>query len=191
MRFPRRLRFFISHVGGGNQEGKIFPDRLHDKMTKSWKRKFFIRVFIDRSILRLDLPFPPQILEELDKTDIGMVLVTPDFFTRKWPMIELVAFVESFERNSNMRRVLPLYYRMTVNQVRDHLVTGVWDVEWTRMSTRGDHPLSVERCRHAVQTLCCFTGVEYNGDDLGREKEYIKEILKLVGRIVCEEIWKR
>lgn len=83
------LRFFLSHADGENREGKNFLERLHDEMTQSWMLKLFIRVFTDRRGLRDGVHFAPQILRELERTQVGIVLVTPEFFTRKWFMVEL------------------------------------------------------------------------------------------------------
>lgn len=188
--FGRPLRFFLSHAGGEDQEGKNFPDWLYDEMRSSWKLKYFIKVFLDRRCLPKGKRFPEQIMLELQKTEVGVVLITEDFFTRKWPMTELVAFVDSHEKNPAMR-ILPLFYKMNAGEVGNYLRQGTWEEAWTRMSSNGNHPIPVEQCRNAVKKLCETYGIEYVAYNRGHDKEYIKLILKDVGKILWEEIWKR
>jgi len=188
--FGRPLRFFLSHAGGEEQEGKNFPDWLYDEMTSSWKLKYFIKVFLDRRCLPKGKLFPKEIMLELENTQVGVVIVTKELFVRKWPMTELVAFVKAQETNPAVR-ILPLFYRMNVGEIGDNLRLGIWEDEWRQMSSNGNHPILADDCRHAVKKLCESNGIEYVANNRGYDREYVKRILKDVGKILREEIWKR
>jgi hypothetical protein len=180
------VRFFLSHAGGKDKNGKNFPDILYKELKSTWRYKFnLIKVFFDRESLPPGHPFPDRIQQELGRTQVGVVIITEEFFERKWPMEELRSFVESKKRNQNGVRILPLFFRLSVAEVRDRLREGSWDEKWGKMST-DQHRVNVQEYREAVAALCNTTGIEYIARNNGYDLEYIEKTLKKVVKISNE-----
>lgn len=150
----------------------------------------FFQVFLDRRCLPKGKRFPDEINQQLAKTEVGIVVVTPEFFTRKWPMTELVSFMKSQDKNPDVR-ILPLFYKMPVSDVRVNLQQGLWEEAWTRVFGDGKHQIVPGDCRAAVQRLCDVNGIEYHANSLGHDREYIKSVVAEVAKIVREGMWKR
>jgi hypothetical protein len=181
------VRFFLSHAGGKDKNGKNFPDILYKELKSTWRYKFnLIKVFFDRESLPIAEEFPEQIQQELDRTQVGVVIITEEFFQSPWPMIELRSFVDS--KNSHPkgeRKILPLFYRLSADEVKAGLRARSWDEKWRQMST-DKHPVNVQEYREAVAALCNTTGIEYNARNNGHDLDYIKKTLKEVVKISDE-----
>lgn len=181
------VRFFLSHAGGKDKNGKNFPNLLYKELKSTWRYKFnLIKVFFDRESLPIAEVIPEEILEELNRTQVGVVIITEEFFESNWPMIELRSFVDSKNRHpKGERKILPLFYRLSADEVKAGLRAGSWDEKWMQMST-DKHPVDVQEYRAAVAALCNTKGIEYIARDNGHDLKYIKETLKEVVKISDE-----
>jgi hypothetical protein len=180
------VRFFLAHAAGRDEIAKNFTQYLYKELKSTWRYKFnLIKVFFDRESLPPGHPFPDRIQQELGRTQVGVVIITEEFFERKWPMEELRSFVESKKRNQNGVRILPLFFRLSVAEVRDRLREGSWDEKWGKMST-DQHRVNVQEYREAVAALCNTTGIEYIARNNGYDLEYIEKTLKKVVKISNE-----
>ena len=181
------LHIFISHTGGPNGVQKNFAISLSAALESSAaKLQYNYIVFIDRQMKKGTL-FPPELLQQIERTDVALVVVTEEYFQRWWPMWELVKFVELYMKNTQAPkvRVLPLFYKLTSRQVRSFLSEQGLEEQWRSMSTES-HPIDVQEYRRAVETLCILNGIEYNFKDYSHDAEYIEMILKEVSKIYVE-----
>ncbi|KAG0619625.1 hypothetical protein M758_4G153000 [Ceratodon purpureus] len=184
-----RIHIFLSLAGGENGASRNFTESLSNDLRLTWRYKLkLISVFLDSRDLQGGRPFPPDIQTALNKTRVGIVVVTEDYFTRKWPMTELLYLVASTEKNGNKVRILPLFYKLSKAQVIDRLDSQSWDEVWMKMSSKA-HPIDVKECRKAVKILCDTTGIIYKYNDPACEADYRKQILKVVGSM-CKEMVK-
>ncbi|KAG0579053.1 hypothetical protein KC19_4G069000 [Ceratodon purpureus] len=184
-KYRHPLRIFVSHTGGEKGEKKNFPIHLSNALTSSWRLKNRFRVFIDRKHLRRGTPFPDEIQRELARVDLGIVVVTREFFEGKWPMMELAEMVKLQFNEPARVRILPLFYTLKPGEIRSLLTDGMLQAKWAKMAT-ANHPIDVQCYEDAVEKLCIENGVEYNYSDLSHEEEYIDEILKEVSRMYRE-----
>ena len=176
------VRFFLSYAAGNDKDGKNFPHQLYHDLTSTWRYRFnLIEVFFDRECLPPGQEFPERILEELDRTQVGVVIITEEFFQSQGSMIELRSFVDSMNKHPKGERLmLPLFYRLSADEVKAGLRAGSWDENWRQMST-DLHP--VQEYREAVAALCNTKGIEYIAKNNGHDLKYIKETLKQVVKI--------
>jgi hypothetical protein len=177
---PPKLRIFISHTGGDDGQAKNFPISLFEKLNQDPRYK----VFIDRQ-MRKGVDFSAEIKQEAQLIDLGIVVVTKEYFGKKWPMIELVEFVDMYRSGRRSVRVLPLFYMLTPGNVRELVVEGYWEAAWKSMSTE-EHPVDVDKWRRVVLQLCLLNGIEYIYRDGSREAEYIRDVLSVVESIFEE-----
>jgi hypothetical protein len=181
------LHIFISHTGGPNGAQKNFAISLSAALESSAARlQYNYVVFIDRQMKKGTL-FPPELLQQIESTDVALVVVTEEYFQSWWPMWELVKFVELYMKNTQAPkvRVLPLFYKLTTRQVRSFLSEQGLEEQWRGMSTES-HPIDVQEYRRAVETLCILNGIEYNFKDYSHDAEYIEVILREVRKIYVE-----
>ena len=182
------ILIYIAHSSGDNESTKNFAESLSEDLKSTWRYKFhIIDVFFDKTSLPMGENFPDELMGALQETRVGVVVVTDDFFRRKWPMTELISFMDSKKRNRKKVKILPLFYRLDVNKVKDKLRRGTWDGEWENMSRDENHPLDFQECRNAVKALSEQHGIPYNYTTLGNEAEYRKTILKKVGKM-CNQM---
>jgi hypothetical protein len=128
--------------------------------------------------------FLAELLQQIEQTDVAIVVVTEEYFKRQWPMWE---FVELYMKNTQAPkvRVLPLFYKLRTKQVRSFLRRDGLEEEWKGLSTE-NHPIDVQEYRRAVETLCDLNGIEYNFIDDSHDAEYIEVILTEVSNIYVE-----
>jgi hypothetical protein len=177
------LRIFISHTGGPTGHEKNFAINLSTALTSEAKSlRYSYDVFIDREMDKGKY-FPDLLFHKIEKTDLGLVIVSKEFFKKEWPMVELMKFMELYEHKPPKVLVLPLFYKLTPKDVRFHLKKGLWEEWWIKMSTEQNHPIDLQKCREVVKTLCSMNGVEYIYRDESHEAEYIADILKAVRKI--------
>jgi hypothetical protein len=181
------LHIFISHTGGPNGAQKNFAISLSAALESSAARlQYNYVVFIDRQMKKGTL-FPPELLQQIESTDVALVVVTEEYFQSWWPMWELVKFVELYMKNTQAPkvRVLPLFYKLTTRQVRSFLSEQGLEEQWRGMSTES-HPIDVQEYRRAVETLCILNGIEYNFKDYSHDAEYIEPDCR--GKCFCQGI---
>jgi len=177
------LRIFISHAGGQDGTEKIFAISLHDRMKEyRWSLSTLsnITFFFDKDHIGYGEIISKRILRELARFDVGVVVVTEAFFKAKWPMTELIAFVEAQMNDPTDRiRLLPLFYELTPEHLKDHLTRKTWEPYWEEWST-GSHPLELDKCREAVNFLCRPRGFVY----CYNKRDYVKEYTEGVGQVL-------
>ena len=176
-----KLRIFICHAGGSKSDGslKIFPTHLYNDL----RRDPCYIVFMD-SGMKMGVDFTKEIKEELWKADLGIVILSDEFFHSRWCMLELKELVEL--HNKKRVQVLPVFYTITPDQVRDFLRDQRWEDDWRRMST-ASHPINVGDYREAVNTLCNIHGMRYPYNSRNSEPRYGEDVLAKVKEIYYEK----
>jgi hypothetical protein len=145
--FTTRVQFFLAHAAGNDETTKNFAEWLYREMKSTWRYKLnLIKVFFDRSSLAMAEDFPEELRRALAITQVGVVIATEEFFERKWPMTELLSFVDSKKKNPTGVKILPLFYKLKADEVRAKLRQGAWDEKWEQMSSEC-HPMDAKKCR--------------------------------------------
>jgi hypothetical protein len=127
--------------------------------------------------------FPDHLVQKIENTDLGIVIVSEEFFQKKWPMIELMRFMELYMVPKPPKlRVLPVFYKLAPEAVRKHVEDEDWKKCWMEMSTER-HPIDWEKCTKVVKTLCGMNGVQYIYGDRSHEDKFIGDIKKAVREI--------
>ncbi len=105
--------FFISHAWKDKSE---FVDGLALKAEDAG-----LSVWYDRQALRWGDSIRQKIDEGLRKSFFGVVVLSPNFFERPWPQIELDAIVQ--KDLSGRGRLLPIWHKLTQDEVANHAPT--------------------------------------------------------------------
>ncbi len=129
---------FISHASP-DKERFVLP--LADAL-----RMRGIKVWLDKWEIVIGASISESISDGLKKSEFGIVVLSPSFFSRAWPKKELGAL---FSRESDgASHILPIWYQIEYDDVWNHAPLLA-----DRMAARGDEgiPSIVERICRLVQ----------------------------------------
>lgn len=79
-----------------------------------------LKVWYDRWMLKLGDSLRQKIDEGLSFSQYGVVILSPDFFTKGWPKLELDGLFMIEMANGNKKVILPIIHNMTNDQVRGY-----------------------------------------------------------------------
>jgi hypothetical protein len=99
-------KIFLSHSGAQ----KDFVEQLCLDVEACDRYPFFD---IRRNSLPIGINFPSKIFEAIRQCQVGVLILSEEFFSRtKWPMLELVAMVNSKKVNTNLI-IMPVFLGIT------------------------------------------------------------------------------
>ncbi|KAG0618882.1 hypothetical protein M758_4G098300 [Ceratodon purpureus] len=172
-RYPRCLtpkhKIFLSHAG----PEKGFVEQLNIDLEGI----HHFGVFFDKDgdSLPKGEQFPGRIFEAARNCELGVVVMSDEYFHRKWPMLELAAFVKESRKRESFK-ILPLFYKLTAAEFKQEDRQKRWFESWNRFSPRID----VQEWKDALKVLAKYNGMSFvsaNGDVVYRAE-------------IKEEIWK-
>ena len=103
-------------------------------------------------------------------------------FSIKVAMIELHTFVQTRLKSNTKLKILPLFYKLSVQELgntkRRNQWFSVWK-EWAKIDSR----INIDEWKQSVEVLISFNGIEYN-----QNSEGIDAYLKCVVSNICKEV---
>ena len=123
---------------------------------------------------------PTLIFDAVKKCRVGVVILSEEYFTRtKWPMLELVAMVNSKLENTELI-IIPVFLGISREQCRDVMNQrrwkGVWD-GWASFDSRID----VEEWLRALEIFGPTKGICFDGlSEVKCRQEIVDAIRRLV-----------
>ena len=168
-------RIFLSHSGAQ----KNFTSQLCEDLIRVSHFPFFDK--------RLDsLPkgeeFPPLLLKAARQCRLAILVLSEEFFTRsKWPMIELSEFVQAQAADNRSLKLLPLYFGLKLNELKDAGNQKRWRETWETWA-EGDGRIDVGKWVHALsRVLGPVNGMEYDGvDEVAFRKNVVAAVCKSI-----------
>ncbi|KAG0588560.1 hypothetical protein KC19_2G252200 [Ceratodon purpureus] len=168
-------KIFLSHSGAQ----KNFTAQLCEDLIGVSHFPFFDK--------RLDsLPkgeeFPPLLLKAARQCRLAILVLSEDFFTRsKWPMLELSEFVQAQAVDNRSLKLLPLYFGLKLNELKDAGNQKRWRETWERWA-EGDGRIDVGKWVHALsRVLGPVNGMEYDGvDEVAFRKNVVAAVCKSI-----------
>lgn len=97
--------------------------------------------------------FSPQIKTACELTDVAVLVLSDEFFTSKWPMIELSIFIREQMRREGMK-ILPLF--MKVSRLRSFEIQRGRNIS-SAGSEKQYVPLALEVLGSSFVFLCSVT----------------------------------
>lgn len=77
--------------------------------------------------------FPPIILKAAKQCLVAVVVLSKEFLTSKWPMLELCEFVKAQRLDNPRLRLLPLFFEVSSADISKEAVENQWAKEWTKI----------------------------------------------------------
>ena len=126
-----------------------------------------------------------------------MVVLSEDYLSSKWPMIELAEFVRASKSGNKNLNLLPLFYKASVSDLDDKSIKDKWRPKW--MELAGVDPrVDPEEWAEAVRELRRVNGLNFHKFE--NSESYRDAIVKDIFRLAPPDLlfdtskilgWKR
>ena len=172
-------KVFLSHSG----KDKAFVSHVDHRLRSVHHYPFFdVR---EDSLPRGD-KFADIIFQACKQCRLAIVVVSNDYFMSKWPMLELVSFVEAKDGVNPEMKILPLFYKLSVAEVKDPERQRIWFEKW-KLFKESDKRVDILRWKNALRVLGGQNGAVFCGTGQ-TEDEYIESIVQSVFRSVPPDV---
>ena len=175
-------KVFLSH--SGFQKG--FVEHLCVELEGCYRFPFFDK---RRESLPVGEDFPRHIFDAIRQCDVGVVILSDEFITSKWPMMELVAMhervLDEVEKGKSKFKVIPVFFRTSTKNLDDHDKCSGWFSCWQELAKENPKRVQVGKWEAALKYLLKSNGVVYEGFG---EVKLVKEIVDEICKVVPPEI---
>lgn len=160
---------FLSHSG----RQKPFVEHLYDAL-----QRVNYTVFFDQHSLPKASSFPLHIKRAAQGCELGVIVLSDDFLTSKWPLLELEMLVLGRGLDA---KVLPLFYKLRPEDLKSPKnLSESWRPVWEKIRD-GKH---ADQWENAVRALGSFNGLVFQQGT--SEAAYIKEVVHCIcGLVRC------
>ncbi|KAG0613627.1 hypothetical protein M758_6G117300 [Ceratodon purpureus] len=162
-------RVFLCHSGA--QKG--FVEQLDKDLRSVDRHPFFDK---DRDSLPIGDNFPNLIFRAIDQCQVGVVVLTNEFFMRShWPMFEVVRMVECG------RKIMPIFLGISPGDLSNEEKLGEWKSKWEEWA-KCNKRIDVPKWDTTLRSLRPLNGLVYNCEvgEVKFREEIVKEICKIV-----------
>ncbi|KAG0557048.1 hypothetical protein KC19_11G098900 [Ceratodon purpureus] len=165
---------FLSHSGAQ----KNFVEQLCVDL-ESCNRSVFFDTRSDS--LPKGEPFPQHIFKAIQECQVGVVVLSEEFFSSKWPMLELVAMSKRMRLGNSRLKIMPIFLSLSPVECRDVTNHGRWLSTWLEWAQE-DKRMDIEEWKEVVKLLGRMNGFVYKVGlgEVRFRKEIVKDICKVV-----------
>ncbi|KAG0605826.1 hypothetical protein M758_9G090600 [Ceratodon purpureus] len=175
-------KVFLSH--NGFQKG--FVEHLCVELEGCYRFPFFDK---RRESLPVGEDFPRHIFDAIRQCHVGVVILSNEFITSKWPMMELVAMhervLDEVEKGKSNFKVIPVFFRTSPKDLDDHGKCSEWLSCWEELAKENPKRIHIGKWEAALKYLRKLNGVVYEGFG---EVKLVKEIVDEICKVVPPEI---
>lgn len=163
-------KVFLSHSGAQ----KDFVEQLCVDLERCDRYPFFDK---RRSCLPIGRNFPKLIFEAIGQCEVGVVVVSKEFFTEsKWPMLELAAMVKS-----SKMVIIPVYLGISLEEVRGMQHHKEWWSIWSVWAKDKKKRIDIEEWEEALKALGPLNSLIYKGDgEVGFRAKIVEAVCEKV-----------
>ena len=110
-----------------------------------------------------------------------VVVVSEEYFTSKWTMIELNGFVQATKGKDNWKNIMPLFYGLNVDEFFESDRQENWFMTWETMA-KVDDRIKVDEWKESLKRLSAFKGLVYDrsGGELAYREQIVSNICKAI-----------
>lgn len=167
-------KVFLSHSG----YQKPFVEQLCEDLVAHTYIPFFDQ---RNDSLPKGEKFAKLIFDAARQCHVGVVVLSEEYLTSKWPMLELVEFCKAADEKrkagDQFVRVLPLYYKLSIGQIKDDSNKTRWRKKWTSFAKK-DKRIDLRDWENALKLLQDVNGISLPAD--GSEVSYRRDIVKKI-----------
>jgi len=144
-------RIFLSHSG----HQKPFVEQLYWDLRNRGHTLFFDK---SSDSLPKGKAFPELIVQAARECVVAVVVLSEQYLMSKWPMLELVAFVDAQRTCNPKLHILPLFYKLDVGDLKDG---QRWKAEWQSLAAL-DARVDPRKCEDALRILTRSNGERFS-----------------------------
>lgn len=129
--------------------------------------------------------FAPLIFQAARQCRVAVIVLSKEFLSSKWPMLELAEFVNAIESDNKNLILLPLFFQLSVSDLSDESISKTWLLEWTKLAGKNSRSRvdTVENWKKAVKELRSINGLSfanYGNSEVTYREAVVKAIFKAV-----------
>jgi hypothetical protein len=172
-----KYTIFLSHSGAQ----KPFVEQLYRDFVDENQCPFFDQA--SRSLKRGE-EFASRILKAAKECEVAIFIVTEQFLTSKWPMLELLTCIEAQKEGNPGLKLLPVLFDGL--KFEDLHEISRWEKTWEileKSTKEKTVTITVENCKEAVRKLRSTNGLSFerfSGSEVKLRKAIVKDTLKLL-----------
>lgn len=168
---------FLSHSGAQ----KPFVEQLYTDFKDENQFPFF-----DKSShsLKSGEEFVSPMLQAAKECEVAIFIVTEQFLTSKWPMLELLTCIEAQKKGNPGLKLFPvLFDGLNFEDLKE---ISRWEKTWEILEESTKEKtgkITVENCKKAVRKLGSTKGLifeSFSGSEVELRKAIVKDTLKLL-----------
>jgi hypothetical protein len=172
----KTFKIFLSHTGAQ----KDFVEQLYlDLRAVNHFGIFFDK---DDDSLPKGQRFPGLIFDAVKHCELVVFILSDEFFSRKWPMLELATAIEATKTRPELK-ILPVFYKLSVEELKQKERQQSYFRSWEKMTdTRSSVESDIRQWKEALKILSSFNGLhcQSNTGDVALRKIIVEHIFKLV-----------
>lgn len=176
-------KVFISHSG----RQKAFAESLCVELERSYRFPFFDPY--QSGSLPMGVSFPRLIFQAIKQCYVGVVILSDEFCTAKWPMMELVAMydrvLDEATNGKSFFKIMPIFLRTSKKEFADPKNWSRWLSRWHDLAMVNPKSVNVKKWEAALKYLQSVNGLVYDG---GSEFRFQQVIVDEICRVVPAEI---
>jgi hypothetical protein len=172
-------KIFLSHSGAQ----KDFVECLCLELERCYRFPFFDK---RHDSLPIGENFPQRIFDAIQQCQVGVVILSEEFFTSKWPMMELVAMVEEVERRKSSFKIIPVFLCTSVKEFGDPNNHSRWLLCWDELAKKDPRRVEVEKWNAALKSIRPINSLIYNPGS--RKLKFQEEVVDAICEVIPPEI---
>ena len=173
-----KYKVFVNHSGAQ----KPFVEHLCEQLERHWRFAFFNKC---HERLPTGKYFPHLIFQTIQQCYVGVVILSEEFFTSKWSMMELLAMVEEVERGNSKFKIIPVFFHISCEEFYDPINRTPWISCWQELASdeKNKERIVVDKWEAALdlEYLMPVNGLVYDGsNELSFEKVVVDAVCAIV-----------
>ncbi|KAG0602541.1 hypothetical protein M758_10G021400 [Ceratodon purpureus] len=174
-------KIFLSHSGAQ----KYFVENLCKDLEDHHRFPF---LDIRPRCLPKGERFPEHIFEAAQLCSLAVVVVSEEYFTSKWPMIELVEFVRAKKSGRNPSlNILPLFMGLSHSEFSDQTRQEGWFRKWAEWAWEDPSRINVAEWQEALNEVKAFNGMQFH-QDMRKLASYQKNVVRMICKLVSPDV---
>ena len=160
-------KIFLSPSGAQ----KRFVEHLCDELERCHRYPFFD---LREESLPIGENFVKHIFAAIKHCYVGIVILSEVFFRSKWPMMELAAMADEFEKGRDFK-LIPVFLRTSIADFDNPENQKQWQERWEVMAKENPGRVDVEKWKAALKYIRPVNGLEQKSGLL--DLEFLKRIV--------------
>ncbi|KAG0615271.1 hypothetical protein M758_5G028000 [Ceratodon purpureus] len=173
-------KIFLSHSGAQ----KDFVRQLCKDLEAETHFPFFDQ---RSSSLLKGKKFAPEIIAAAQQCRVAVIVLSEEYLTSKWPMIELVEFVKAKKSDNPELELFPLFFKISVHDLGAKSFEYRWKTAWADIAKDDPDRFKLSWCTKALRELRGSNGLKFQ-DFQHSEVFYREAIVKEISLLLPPDL---